>query len=84
VLLLRLSERRKVRLPMAGEMVPVSPLGIEVQSYHPPPVPRATGDSLPAAVAGALVPGVQHARVVGDLFLEREKSSHIAAMTSGR
>jgi len=41
-----------------------------------PIMPRATGDSLPAAVGGALVPGVQHARVVGDLFLEREKSSH--------
>jgi len=51
------------------------PLGTEVQGYHPPPVPPAAGDALPAAVAGALVPRVQHARAAGHLCLESEKSS---------
>jgi hypothetical protein len=35
----------------------------------------AAGDTLPAAVAGALVPRIQHAGVAGDLCLESEKSS---------
>ena len=51
------------------------PLGTEVQGYHPPPVPPAAGDALPAAVAGALVPRVQHAGVARDLGLESHKSS---------
>ena len=56
------------------------PLGTEVQAYHPPPVPPAAGDALPAAVAGALVPRVQHARVAGHLCLESEKSSFVTIM----
>ena len=56
------------------------PLGAEVQSHHPPPVPPAAGDALPAAVAGALVPRVQDARVAGDLSLESHKSSLVTIM----
>ena len=64
------SETTDSRGDGAGE-----PLGTEVQGYHPPPVPPAAGDTLPAAVAGALVPRVQHAGVAGDLCLESEKGS---------
>ena len=56
------------------------PLGTEVQGYHPPPLPPAAGDALPAAVAGALVPRVQHAGVAIDLGLESHKSSLVVAM----
>jgi len=62
------------------------PLGSEVQGYHPPPVPPAAGDTHPAAVAGALVPRVQHAGVARDLGLESHKSSLVVrpwVMASG-